>query len=237
MNGSIELYRRPQKRSNRHIIISQSLFFLPRPATPTNKKTGPLCPLISRTFRSTAYYRQETKYNEYLIFLWAGNLGDDGFVPRPIVSNEYRLVRIYWNIFDFNVWNVIDSRWVCVCVFYTQIQHLLANYDRSVRPSRNAAEPLNITFGLALTQIIDVVSADCGDSSPSDSPPPILFQCQPSGGWSLIFLLSIFSFLSPSTFFLRLVLLLLLLDISLSPLLYLLFLSPEVVGAHDLDGC
>lgn len=37
----------------------------------------------------------------------------------------------------------------------------MANYDRSVRPSRNAAEPLNITFGLALTQIIDVVSADC----------------------------------------------------------------------------
>lgn len=31
------------------------------------------------------------------------------------------------------------------------------NYDRSVRPSRNSGEPLNITFGLALTQIIDVV--------------------------------------------------------------------------------
>lgn len=47
----------------------------------------------------------------------------------------------------------------------------MANYDRSVRPSRNAAEPLNITFGLALTQIIDVVSADCDDSSfLSDSP-------------------------------------------------------------------
>ncbi|EFX76216.1 hypothetical protein DAPPUDRAFT_55424, partial [Daphnia pulex] len=39
---------------------------------------------------------------------------------------------------------------------HRQIQHLMANYDRSVRPSRNAAEPLNITFGLALTQIIDV---------------------------------------------------------------------------------
>ena len=35
----------------------------------------------------------------------------------------------------------------------------MANYDRSVRPSRNAADSLNITFGLALTQIIDVVSA------------------------------------------------------------------------------
>ncbi|KAK4027218.1 hypothetical protein OUZ56_016230 [Daphnia magna] len=56
-----------------------------------------------------------------------GNRGDDGEYTRPIVSHEYRL-----------------------------IQHLMANYDRSVRPSRNAAEPLNITFGLALTQIIDV---------------------------------------------------------------------------------
>ena len=117
MNGSIELYRRPQKRSNRHIIISQSLFFLPRPAIPTNKKTGPLCPLISRTFRSTAYYRQETKYNEYLIFLWAGNLGDDGFVPRPIVSNEYRLVRIYLT-FSISMCETCLTQGVCVCVLY-----------------------------------------------------------------------------------------------------------------------
>ncbi|XP_057378607.1 neuronal acetylcholine receptor subunit alpha-10-like isoform X1 [Daphnia carinata] len=56
-----------------------------------------------------------------------GNRGDDGEYTRPIVSHEYRL-----------------------------LQHLMANYDRSVRPSRNAVEPLNITFGLALTQIIDV---------------------------------------------------------------------------------
>ena len=117
MNGSIELYRRPQKRSNRHIIISQSLFFLPRPAIPTNKKTGPLCPLISRTFNSTAYYRQETKYNEYLIFLWAGNLGDDGFVPRPIVSNEYRLVRIYLT-FSISMCETWLTQGVCVCVLY-----------------------------------------------------------------------------------------------------------------------
>lgn len=46
-----------------------------------------------------------------------------------------------------------------VSLMFAQIQHLMANYDRSVRPSRNAAESLNITFGLALTQIIDVVSA------------------------------------------------------------------------------
>ena len=71
----------------------------------------------------------------------------------------------------------------------TQIQHLMANYDRSVRPSRNAAEPLNITFGLALTQIIDVVSADCDDSSfLSDSPPPFLFQCQPTDFLGTVYL-------------------------------------------------
>ena len=41
---------------------------------------------------------------------------------------------------------------------YRLVHNLMTKYDRSVRPSRNASEPLNITFGLALTQIIDVVS-------------------------------------------------------------------------------
>ncbi|CAM1294855.1 CHRNA9 (predicted) [Pycnogonum litorale] len=36
------------------------------------------------------------------------------------------------------------------------MQYLLANYDKSVRPSFRATEPLNVTFGVALTQIIDV---------------------------------------------------------------------------------
>lgn len=36
------------------------------------------------------------------------------------------------------------------------LRHLMSNYDRAVRPSRNASEALDITFGLALTQIIDV---------------------------------------------------------------------------------
>lgn len=78
---------------------------------------------------------------------------------------------------------------------YTQIQHLMANYDRSVRPSRNAAEPLNITFGLALTQIIDVVSADCERFFVCLTPPPFLFECQPmmADSCHLIFLFD-FSF-------------------------------------------
>jgi Neurotransmitter-gated ion-channel ligand binding domain len=41
---------------------------------------------------------------------------------------------------------------------YRLMRHLLRNYDRRVRPSLNASESLNVTFGLALAQIIDVVS-------------------------------------------------------------------------------
>jgi len=42
-------------------------------------------------------------------------------------------------------------------VEYRLMRDLLRNYDRRVRPSLNASEPLNVTFGLALAQIIDVV--------------------------------------------------------------------------------
>lgn len=42
---------------------------------------------------------------------------------------------------------------------YRLMRDLLRNYDRQVRPSLNASEPLNVTFGLALAQIIDVVRA------------------------------------------------------------------------------
>lgn len=39
---------------------------------------------------------------------------------------------------------------------YRLMRYLMANYDKSVRPSKNASESLNVTFGLALTQLIDV---------------------------------------------------------------------------------
>ncbi|XP_066950107.1 neuronal acetylcholine receptor subunit alpha-10-like isoform X1 [Macrobrachium rosenbergii] len=39
---------------------------------------------------------------------------------------------------------------------YRLTRYLMSNYDKSVRPSYKAADALNITFGLALTQIIDV---------------------------------------------------------------------------------
>jgi len=40
---------------------------------------------------------------------------------------------------------------------YRLMRDLLQKYDRRVRPSLNASNPLNVTFGLALAQIIDVV--------------------------------------------------------------------------------
>jgi len=40
---------------------------------------------------------------------------------------------------------------------YRLMRDLLRKYDRRVRPSLNASVPLNVTFGLALAQIIDVV--------------------------------------------------------------------------------
>ena len=43
-------------------------------------------------------------------------------------------------------------------VEYKLIRDLLRNYDSRIRPSMNASEALNVTFGLALAQIIDVVS-------------------------------------------------------------------------------
>ena len=41
---------------------------------------------------------------------------------------------------------------------YQLMEDLLRRYDPRIRPSINSSEPLNVTFGLALAQIIDVVS-------------------------------------------------------------------------------
>lgn len=115
---------------------------------------------------------------------------------------------------------------------YTQIQHLMANYDRSVRPSRNAAEPLNITFGLALTQIIDVVSADCERFFVCLTPPPFLFECQPmmADSCHLIFLFDFsFSFIFVFCFLFS----------SFPPLVFPLkpyILCPEVVATHTIPA-
>jgi len=41
---------------------------------------------------------------------------------------------------------------------YRLIRDLLRNYDPRLRPLMNASHALNVTFGVALSQIIDVVS-------------------------------------------------------------------------------
>ena len=41
---------------------------------------------------------------------------------------------------------------------YSLVRDLMRNYDMRIRPSKNSSESLNVTFGLALAQIIDVVS-------------------------------------------------------------------------------
>ena len=41
------------------------------------------------------------------------------------------------------------------------LKHLLYDYERQNRPVLNETEPLVLTFGITLQQIIDVVSADC----------------------------------------------------------------------------
>jgi hypothetical protein len=38
------------------------------------------------------------------------------------------------------------------------MRKLMSNYDNSVRPSESAHSPLDVSFNMALTQIIDVVS-------------------------------------------------------------------------------
>ena len=54
--------------------------------------------------------------------------------------------------------SVAGSRVSCDDNEYRLIRDLMRNYDPRVRPSLNASESLNVTFGLALAQIIDVVS-------------------------------------------------------------------------------
>lgn len=42
---------------------------------------------------------------------------------------------------------------------YKLSKYLMKDYDKTVRPAFNSHDPLNVTFGLALTQIIDLVGS------------------------------------------------------------------------------
>ena len=65
---------------------------------------------------------------------------------------------------------ILSVHVIVVCVFvrlidcdnaeYNLTHTLLKNYDASIRPSLYHKYAVNVTFGLALTQIIDVVSSD-----------------------------------------------------------------------------
>ncbi|GFW94774.1 neur_chan_LBD domain-containing protein [Trichonephila clavipes] len=77
------------------------------------------------------------------------------FSPTSSGSNTIR----FWS------WNNIRHKVIMVTARdeneYRLTKYLLSNYDKSVRPARHTAEPVNVTFGLALTQIIDVAKKDC----------------------------------------------------------------------------
>src|SRR6218665_2763339 len=52
---------------------------------------------------------------------------------------------------------IFSSVILCDEMEYQLLRDLMRNYDPRVRPSLNTSESLNVTFGLALAQIIDVV--------------------------------------------------------------------------------
>ena len=58
---------------------------------------------------------------------------------------------------------IIKISLVVKCDFweYKLINDLLTGYDPSIRPSHHHNSTLNVTFGLALAQIIDVVFIAC----------------------------------------------------------------------------
>lgn len=41
---------------------------------------------------------------------------------------------------------------------YRLVRDLMKSYDKRIRPSFNHSDPLNVTFGFSLAQIIDVAS-------------------------------------------------------------------------------
>jgi hypothetical protein len=56
-------------------------------------------------------------------------------------------------VFDLNIKPCSCDDWE-----YKLVRDLLKNYDSSIRPSVHHNTTLNVTFSLALTQIIDVVT-------------------------------------------------------------------------------
>ena len=73
-------------------------------------------------------------------------------------SNDFRIhLTVYMFICFFIIFSVLgyvlsDEN------EYRLVRDLMTSYDKRIRPSQNHSKPLNVTFGVALAQIIDVVS-------------------------------------------------------------------------------
>jgi hypothetical protein len=65
----------------------------------------------------------------------------------------YLLILLYSIFVAVNFGYVKCDQWE-----YKLIHHILKDYDASIRPSLRHNATLNVTFGLALAQLIDVVS-------------------------------------------------------------------------------
>jgi hypothetical protein len=69
---------------------------------------------------------------------------------------QIRIVNIF--IFAIILFSKIKLRAKCDPIVYDLIHTILKDYDSSIRPSLTHNSTLNVTFGLALIQLIDVVS-------------------------------------------------------------------------------
>jgi hypothetical protein len=66
------------------------------------------------------------------------------------------------NLFFYNIFIIFSSSLIVKKIFcdnweYKLVHNLLNGYETSIRPSMHHNLTLNVTFGLALVQIIDVV--------------------------------------------------------------------------------
>ena len=65
-------------------------------------------------------------------------------------------MQILWLLSGF-LFSILAISIKCDDAEYKLIHSILKNYDSSIRPSDHHNSTLNVTFGLALTQLIDVV--------------------------------------------------------------------------------
>ena len=64
---------------------------------------------------------------------------------------------IFYKILIILSGNLLVKRIFCDKWEYKLVRDLLYDYDSSIRPSTHHNSTLNVTFGLALAQLIDVV--------------------------------------------------------------------------------